>query len=79
MIRVELPWLFFFYLFVFLAVIFTVWIFSAMSKRFRENQALEDKTQCRACGLIYRFPDSQAPSGCPRCGTINEHHKINLF
>jgi len=79
MIRVELPWLFFFYLFVFLAVIFAVWISFEMAKRFREAQALKDRTQCRACGLIYRFQDSKATSGCPRCGEINENHKINIF
>ncbi len=79
MIRVELPWLFFFYLFVFLAVIFAVWISFEMARRFRETQALKDKTQCRACGLIYRYPDSNAPSGCPRCGARNEHLKINIF
>jgi len=79
MIRAELPWLFFFYLFLFLAVIFAVWISFEMARRFRENQALNDRTRCRACGLIYRFEDPLTPSVCPRCGERNENLKINIF
>lgn len=79
MIRVELPWLFFFYLLVFLAVIFTVWIFCEMAKRFRETRALRDRVQCRICGMIYRVEDERAPTGCPRCKALNEHSKINIY
>ena len=75
MIPVNLPTLFFIYLAVFLAGIFSVWIAWEMGKRYREKTAVRGRTQCALCGLVYRVSPggkSAPPTPCPRCGTPNE-------
>ncbi len=79
MIRVSLPWLFFFYLLSFLALIFFVWVVSETHRRSQRRRALRGRTQCRLCGCLYRLEGRPPPSACPRCGAQNEHQKIRLL
>jgi hypothetical protein len=77
MIRVDITGLFFIYLLVFLAVVFFVWIASALGRRLREASGFRGKTQCAICGLVYAVSRKNGPRPCPRCGTLNEQNPVN--
>lgn len=79
MIDLELPWLVFAYLLVFLTVIFSAWIAYEAVRRFRERNALRGRLQCGICGMEYEdLSDEELPK-CPRCGSLNERQRIKSF
>ena len=75
MIRVELQWLVFVYLLVFLAGIFVIWIAYEMARRNRERRSLQHRVQCALCGAQFEDRSSIALPRCPRCGSLNERIK----
>lgn len=79
MIRIELPWLVFVYLLVFLAAIFAIWIACEMARRLRENRFLHHRLQCVICGAQYEDRTSTLLPRCPRCGSLNERYKLRGY
>lgn len=79
MIRVELPWLVFAYLLVFLAAIFAVWIAYEMVRRFREARELRHRLQCAVCGMLFEDRTKAPLPRCPRCGSLNERNKLKIY
>jgi len=77
--RASLPTLVVLYMLVFLALVFTVWIFYEMIRSLTERRFLNGKCRCAICGLIYPGSNGAQPARCPRCGTLNENQKIQLF
>lgn len=79
MIRIELPWLIFAYLLVFLAGIFAVWIAYEVVRRVRDSRNLRNRLQCAMCGMVYEDRTSNALPPCPRCGSPNERSRIRIY
>lgn len=79
MIDLELPWLVFAYLLVFLAAIFSAWIAYETVRRYRERHAQRDRLQCGICGMEYEDHSGTDLPKCPRCGSLNERQRIKSF
>ena len=79
MIRLELSWLVFVYLLVFLAAIFVVWIAYEMVRKFREQRSLRNRMQCAICGMEYEDYTSAPLPRCPRCGSLNERLRLKAY
>ena len=79
MINLELPWLVFVYLLVFLVAIFFVWIAYEMVRRFRERNSLRHRLQCGICGMEYEDRSTEELPHCPRCGSLNERRRLKAY
>lgn len=79
MIHIQLPWLVFICLLVFLAGIFFVWICYEIFRRYRMNYALRNRLRCAVCSMEYEDTSDQTLPRCPRCGSLNERQKPNFF
>jgi len=79
MIPIELPWLVFVCLLVFLSGIFFVWLGYEVVRRQSENRSLRNRLRCRVCSMEFA-EDSPGPlAACPRCGSWNERVKPTFF
>lgn len=79
MIRIELPWLVFVCLLVFLSWIFFVWISYEIARRQSAKRSLRHRLRCPVCSMEYE-EDSRSPlATCPRCGSLNERTKPVFF
>jgi hypothetical protein len=76
MIRVELSMLVFIYLFVFLAVLFSLWIAYAWGRIRREKETLRYQVRCTICATIFEDKSNASLPRCPRCGSLNERFEI---
>ena len=79
MIALELPWLVFACLFVILAGIFFVWICYEILERRRARQALRHRLHCALCGMEFVDAAGDPLPRCPRCGSLTERRKPQLF
>jgi uncharacterized paraquat-inducible protein A len=79
MIRLGLAELVFFYLLVFLAAIFAVWIAYEMVRRVRENRSRHGWLRCAVCSMEFEDRTSAALPRCPRCGSLNEREKLKVY
>ena len=79
MIPIELPWLVFVCLLVFLAGIFFVWIGYEIARRQRANRALRNRLRCRVCSMEFADNSRDSLAVCPQCGSLNERIKPAFF
>ena len=79
MIPLELPWLVFACLFVILAGIFFVWICYEIVDRQRMRRALRHRLRCALCGMEFVDAAGDPLPRCPRCGSLTERRKPQLF
>jgi len=79
MIHIELSWLVFTCLLVFLSGIFCVWISYELVRRQKANRALRNRLRCRVCSLEFSDDSPHALATCPRCGSLNERVKPAFF
>ncbi|MFZ4774339.1 MAG: hypothetical protein ACOYM3_03185 [Terrimicrobiaceae bacterium] len=79
MIRIELSWLVFVCLLVFLTGIFFVWIGYEIARRHRANRALRNRLRCPVCSMEYEENSASMLATCPRCGSLNERTKPAFF
>lgn len=79
MIRIELPWLIFAYLLVFLAAIFVFWGAREMMRKYRDARALRHRLQCTLCGLEFEDRTDTPLAPCPRCGRLNERTRVRIY
>jgi rRNA maturation endonuclease Nob1 len=77
MIRISFAWFIFFYLLVFLAAIFAVWIGYEMARRNREVKALRHRIRCGICCAEFEDRSSDSSPRCPRCGSITERSTLS--
>ena len=79
MIRIELSWLVFVCLLVFLSGIFFVWIGYEVARRQKANRAFRSCLRCRVCSMEFADDSPDALATCPRCGSLNERVKPAFF
>lgn len=79
MIRIELPWLVFVCLLVFLAGILGVWILVELGRRRRATRDLRHRLRCRVCSLEYEDRTTDPIPTCLRCGIRNERGNFLKF
>lgn len=79
MIPIELQWLVFLGLMVFLAGIIGVWIAYESLRRARRARANRDLVQCRLCATVFRAGRFEGLPRCPACGSPNEHSPPRTF
>jgi uncharacterized paraquat-inducible protein A len=76
MIHVSLTILIFVYLFLFLAPVFSVWIWSEWRRKRTEKEALRHRLQCVICAMEFEDTTDTLLPRCPRCGSLNERFKL---
>ena len=79
MIRIELSWLVFVCLLVFLCGIFFVWIGYEVARRQNAVRALRNRLRCRVCSMEFTEDSPGDLATCPRCGSLNERVKPAIF
>ncbi len=79
MIRIELSWLVFVCLLVFLSGIFFVWIGYEIARRQATNRSLRKRLRCRVCSMEFADDTTDVLPSCPRCGSLNERIKPTFF
>lgn len=80
MIRLELPWLVFLGLFLFLTGVLAVWLAGEFGRRRRAARQLARRVQCQVCRMEYDRPPGAADLlVCPRCGSRNEPLAPRIF
>ena len=79
MIPIELSWLVFVCLLVFLAGIFFVWIGYEIARRQTANRSLRNRLRCRVCSMEFADGSPADLVACPRCGSLNERIKPAFF
>lgn len=79
MIRIDIPWLVFLWLLVFLCGILFVWAVVELSRRRSVRQAMRHKVQCPACSLVYTDETGDQLPKCPRCRSVNERNPPRIF
>lgn len=79
MFEVQISWLFFLYLLIFLVPVIGAWFWSGMSSAARERHAASGLIRCRLCGLVHPANISDEPTKCPRCGAFNENETARFF
>jgi hypothetical protein len=72
MIRMQLPWLVFTALLLFLVGIFLVWIGYEVARRRRERLRHRHWIQCPVCAFQYKAVPGEDLPRCPQCGGLNE-------
>lgn len=64
---------FFFYLFLMLLGVVSIWVFNAFGRRrFRPGPAEDRVFRCSQCGSVYTDDPDMDLSRCPQCGLMNE-------
>ena len=79
MIPIELPWLVFVCLLVFLSGIFFVWLGYEVVRRQSEKRSLRNRLRCRVCSMEFTDDAPGTLAACPRCGNWNERVKPAFF
>lgn len=79
MIRIDLPWLVFACLLVFLAGIFLFWISWEILRRQRAASSIRHRLRCSVCCMDFSDPSRNLLATCPRCGSLNERSKPRVF
>ena len=79
MIRMQLPWLVFTALLIFLVGIFLVWIGYEIARRRREGLRLRHWIQCPVCALQYKAEPGTKLPRCPQCGSLNERLPVRIY
>ncbi|MDX2080644.1 MAG: LapA family protein [Terrimicrobiaceae bacterium] len=79
MITIELPWLVFVCLSVFLAGVLLAWLFSEAVRRQRARSEMRFRIQCPLCGLQYEDRSGEPLARCRRCGSLNERNIPRIF
>lgn len=79
MIRIELPWMIFVYLLIFLSAIFLIWIACETARRKLDRRASRHRLQCKICGLQYEDSSEIPLPKCPRCGSQNERSRPKIY
>ena len=79
MIPIELSWLVFVCLLVFLAGIFFVWIGYEVARRKASNRSVRNRLRCRVCSMDFGDDSPSTLATCPRCGSLNERIKPAFF
>ena len=79
MIRMELPWLVFMALLIFLAGIVLVWIGYEIARRRRVAERHRHWICCRVCSFHFKADPNQKLPVCPQCGSANEHLPATLI
>ena len=77
MIRLTFAWFILFYLLVFLAAIFAVWIGYEMARRKREIKSVQYRLRCGICCTEFEDRSANPLPCCPRCGSLNERFKLD--
>ncbi len=73
MIRMELQWLVFTALFIFLAGILLVWVGYEIARRRRVALRHRHWICCRVCSFHFKADPREELPVCPQCGAANEH------
>jgi uncharacterized paraquat-inducible protein A len=73
MIRMQLPWLVFTALFIFLAGILIVWIGYEIARRRRVTERHRHWIRCAVCSFHFKANPTEKLPICPQCGSSNEH------
>lgn len=76
MMQVSLSVLLFIYLFTFLALVFSVWLWQEWKRQRREKSALRHRLRCSICSFDFEDRTSELLPRCPRCGSLNERFPI---
>ncbi len=76
MIRISLSMLLFVYLFAFLALVFSVWLWQEWRRQRRERLVLRYRLRCSICAFDFQDTTSELLPRCPRCGSLNERFPI---
>ena len=76
MIRVSLTLLTFIYVFFFLSVLFAAWLVVETGRSRREKLALRFRLRCVICAFEFSDETPTLLPRCPRCGSLNERHKL---
>ena len=79
MIRMQLPWLVFTALFIFLAGILIVWVGYEIVRRRRVAERHRHWICCRACSFHFKADPADNLPLCPQCGARNEHTPAPLL
>ncbi len=79
MIAIELPWLVFVLLLVFLTGILAVWILVEIGRRHQSHRARRHRIRCAVCALEYEDRSATPLPVCPRCGSLNERVHPGVF
>ena len=79
MSRIELSWLVFVCLLVFLSGIFFVWIGYEIARRRASRRSLKRRLRCRVCSMEFSDDSTDDLPACPRCGSLNERIKPAFF
>jgi len=79
MFELEISWLFFIYLLVFLVPVMGAWFWSGMISAARERRAASGLIRCRLCGLVHPAGIPDDPTKCPACGALNENETAGFF
>ncbi len=76
MIQVSLSVLLFIYLFTFLALVFSGWLWQEWRRQRRERLALRHRLRCSICSFDFEDRTTELLPRCPRCGSLNERFPI---
>ncbi len=79
MIRMQLPWLVFTALFIFLAGILIVWVGYEIARRRQVAKRHRHWICCRACSFHFKAEPADPLPLCPQCGARNEHTPAPLL
>lgn len=79
MIHVTFAWFILFYLLVFLATIFTVWIGYEMARRKREMKSLQHRVRCGICCAEFEDRTTNPVPQCPRCGSLAQRSNLRII
>jgi len=79
MIRVTFAWFILFYLLVFLAAIFAVWIGYEMARRKREMKWMQYRVRCGICCTEFEDRTANAIPRCPHCGSLNQRSTLSTI
>ena len=79
MIRVSLTVLIFIYLALFLAAVFTLWIWFEWNRQHRERRAVRHRIRCSLCAFEFEDASEEPLPRCPRCASLNERERFRML
>jgi uncharacterized paraquat-inducible protein A len=69
----QLPWLVFTALFIFLSGILLVWVGYEIARRRKVAQTHQHWICCHLCSFHFKADPADSLPRCPQCGGLNEH------
>ena len=72
MFQISLPYIIVAYLFITLAIVFSLWIASDWSRKRRDKRNRKFRLVCNICGIPFEDRSRDPLPPCPSCGALNE-------